>query len=102
MSSVMAETLRLTNLEEWDQIGDVFICVNTGLIQGWEGIGKLYQSNEYSHLLLEFDPDWSSSAPMIASQSRGQYSEIIKRAVAFDTAADNQQSMFNLSYFFSH
>ncbi len=51
---------------------------------------------------FEFDPDWSSSAPMIASQSRGQYSEIIKRAVAFDTAADNQQSMFNLSYFFSH
>ena len=60
MSSVMAESFRL-NLEEWDQIGDVFICVNTGificvntgLFQGWEGIGRLYQSNEYSHLLLQ-------------------------------------------------
>jgi len=49
MSSVMAETLRLTNLEEWDQIGDVFICVNIG----WEGMGRLYQSNEYSRLLLK-------------------------------------------------
>jgi hypothetical protein len=47
---------------------------------------------------FEFDPDWSS-APMKTPQSRGHYSEIIKRAVVFDTAAeDNQQSMCNLVF----